>query len=269
MPLRFAPMLVLIPLWTHGTPLMAQAVSRDPAAGAPSQTKAPGSGEPPATGFFLLGGRSVAMVQLEQITYVGDCPGDQQPELRNLSFLAAAPPAPYQRLLLQNQTTGGYTDREYDERRPSSQSFSAVLGQGQRGSALTLAPGLNNFSYLVRQRLQNRMVDRGSASLQVAINRSTRIRNFEEIREELYCSGDRSRNSTTELNACPNGLVTLERIGVCPGGGRTTLSLESIRRGGYGPGFYGGGYPQGGDPSGGWDDRRPGGGGGRKPNKSR
>jgi hypothetical protein len=32
-------------------------------------------------------------VELQQITYYGDCPGEEQPELRGLSFLAALPPA--------------------------------------------------------------------------------------------------------------------------------------------------------------------------------
>jgi hypothetical protein len=255
----------LAPLQLNGEPGLAQAP-------APllAQTNTAGTITPPTSGRFLLGGRSLQMVQLEQISYFGDCPGEEQPELRDLSFLAAAPPAPYQRILIQNQTTGGYTDREYDERRPSAQTFAAALGQGQRGSVLTLAPGLNSFSYLVRQRLQNRTVDQGSASLQVAVNRSSRNRNFQEIREELYCSGDRSRNSPAQLNACPNGLVTVERVGVCPGGRRTTLSLDSFRSGGYGPGPYGGNqYLQGGDQPGSWGSGSSGSGSGSKPKKPR
>lgn len=235
----FAPVLALglAPLQTTGETLLARAAPPQPA-GKLAEGNGPARGVPPASGRFLLGGRRLQLVQLEQINYLGDCPGEEQPELRDLSFLAAAPPAPYQRILIQNQTTGGYTDREYDERRPSAQSFAAALGQGQRGSFLTLAPGLNNFSYLVRQRIQNKTVEQGSAILQVAVNHSSRNRDFQEIREELYCSGDRSRNNPADFGTCPLGLVTVERIGICPGGLRTTLSLDSFRSGGYGPGRY-------------------------------
>jgi hypothetical protein len=257
----------LAPLQPSAAPLLAQASVAAPPAHL-AQANTVGASAPTSGGRFLLGGRGLQVVQLEQISYFGDCPGEEQPELRDLSFLAAAPPAPYQRILIQNQTTGGYTDREYDERRPSAQTFAAALGQGQRGSFLTLAPGLNSFSYQVRQRLQNRTVDQGTANLEVVVNRSSRNRNFQEIREELYCSGDRSRTSPSELSACPNGLVTVERIGICPGGRRTTLSLDSFRSGGYGPGSYGGGaYPQGGYQPGGWGGGSSG--SGTKPKKPR
>ena len=195
----------------------------------------------PSTGSFLLNGRPLQQVQLEQITYVGDCPGEEQPDIRGVSFIAAAPPAPYQRIVLHNLSTGGYTDREYDERRPSAQTFSIALGQGQRGSFLTLAPGANRFSYTVQQRHQKRTVDQGAAALQVDVIRSNRNRPFQEIKEDAYCSGEKTRSSgsRTALNACPNGLISLERIGVCPGGRTTTLSLETLGNG-YRPGGWGG-----------------------------
>lgn len=197
----------------------------------------------PPQGTFLLDGRPLQQVVIEQITYQGDCPGEETREIRGVSFLAAVPPAPYQRIVIHNQTTGGYTDREYDERRPSAQTFAMALGQGQRGSFLTLAPGPNSFSYQVHQRVQNLAVNQGYASLQVGVNRLNQNRSFQEIREDSYCSGEKNRSSgsRTALNACPNGLITLERIGVCPGGRTTTLSMETIGGGNRPGGWNGGG----------------------------
>ena len=197
---------------------------------------------PAASGMVLLQGQTVDRVELQQTTYVGDCPGEQQPELRGLSFLAALPPAPFQRITLQNLATGGYTDREYDERRRSSEAFSIALGQGQRGSYLTVAPGLNTLNYQVRNRVQKIGLGEGTATLQVAVNRMTQNRRFSEVREDRYCSGEKTSRRTS-LDACPNGLISLERIGVCPGGKTTTLSLETVGNGyRLGPGgSWGGG----------------------------
>jgi hypothetical protein len=210
-------------------------------------------------GTFLLQSRPIDRVELQQITYLGDCPGEEQPELRGVSFLAAVPPAPYQRILIQNRTTGGYTDREYDERRPTAQSFSVALGQGQRGSFLTLVPGQNSFTYQVNNRVQKRMLDQGTANLLVAVNRLSQYRNYSEIREDRYCSGQKNR-SRTNLDACPNGLITLERLGVCPAGKTVTLSMETVGTGnrpggGWGSGDGGNGWSGGGSrpaAGGGW-----------------
>lgn len=211
---------------------------------------------PPAmgpTGTFLLNGQRTERLELQQISYQGDCPGEEQPEIRGVSFLAALRPAPYQRILIQNRSTGGYTDREYDERRPSAQTFSVALGQGQRGSFLTLAPGPNSFRYQVTNRVQKRMLEEGAATLQVAVNRFSQTRSFSEIREDRYCSGQKNQ-SRTSLDACPNGLITLERLGVCPGGKTVTLSMETVGNGNRPGGGWGGGNGSGGyGPGGGWN----------------
>lgn len=233
----------------------------------------PPSGAVPS-GMVLLQGQPLDRVQLQQITYVGDCPGEEQPELRGLSFLAAVPPAPFQRITIQNLATGGFTDREYDERRRSSEAFSIALGQGQKGSYLTVAPGTNTFNYQVRNRVQNIGLGQGTASLQVSVNRISQNRRFSEVREDRYCSGEKY-GRRTGLDACPNGLISLERIGVCPGGKTTTLSLETVGNapapgsggswggGGYRPPAGNGGWGGGGSGSGnGWGGNSWGGGGG-------
>ena len=179
-------------------------------------------------GRFLRNGVAIEQVNALLVTYVGDCPGNGQEEIRGLSFLTPIPPAPYQRIVIRNDSTGGFSDREYDERRPSAESFNMVLGSGQRGIALTLQEGANSFSWVVRNRVNNTELGRGSANLDVAVNRVTRNRGFSQIKEERYCLGDRSSRYGS-LDKCVDGLITVERIGVCPSGNSRTLTLETIR----------------------------------------
>ena len=162
------------------------------------------------------------------MTYVGDCPGNGQDLINGMSFLTSVPPAPYQRIVITNTGTGGYTDREYDERRPSAESFSMGLGSGHHGSFLSLSEGVNSFAYVVRNRASNTELARGTATLAVAVTTITRNRSYSAINEKRYCLGDRS-SAYGSLDKCPDGLITVERIGSCPNGPSRTLSLETVR----------------------------------------
>jgi hypothetical protein len=62
----------------------------------PMPRPAAAAAAPMALGMVLLNGQPLDRVTLQQITDLGDCHGEEQPELRNVSFLAAVPPAPYQ-----------------------------------------------------------------------------------------------------------------------------------------------------------------------------
>ncbi len=202
--------------------LLALSLAQAPGAGAGVGT---GLGAETGSGQFLLNGQPITQVVTRLIDYFGDCPGQGLEKITNVSFLASVSPGPYRRILISNQMTGGYTDREYDERRPSSEGFAMASGQGQHGSFLTLARGMNMFSYVVRDRVQNQVLDQGFARLRVSQDRVTRQRNFSSINTDQYCASNRSR----DLNNCANGLITLERTGVCPDASRRVLSLETIR----------------------------------------
>ena len=184
--------------------------------------------QPPGQGQFVRDGVPLNQVTAQLVTYVGDCPGSGQDEIRGISFLTPIAPAPYQRIIIRNDLTGGYTDREYDERRPSAEAFNMVLGSGHRGSALTLAEGSNSFSYVVRNRINNTTLGQGNASLAVRVIQTRRVRSFSRISEERYCLGDRSTRSS-DLKACADGLVTVERKGICANGSSRLLSLETVR----------------------------------------
>ena len=62
----------------------------------------------------------------------------------------------------------------------------------------------------------------------MGVSRVTRNRGFSQIKEERYCLGDRSSRYGS-LDKCADGLITVERIGVCPSGSTRTLTLETIR----------------------------------------
>ena len=179
-------------------------------------------------GQFLRDGIPVQQVTAQLVTYVGDCPGNGQDLINGMSFLTSVPPAPYQRIVITNTGTGGYTDREYDERRPSAESFSMGLGSGHHGSFLSLSEGVNSFAYVVRNRASNTELARGTATLAVAVTTITRNRSYSAINEKRYCLGDRS-SAYGSLDKCPDGLITVERIGSCPNGPSRTLSLETVR----------------------------------------
>lgn len=89
---------------------------------------------PVATGTVLLQGQPLDRGGVQEITNVGDCPGKEQSELRDLSFLAALPPAPFQRITLQHLATGNYNNGGHNEQRRSSEAFAIVLSHGQRDS---------------------------------------------------------------------------------------------------------------------------------------
>lgn len=192
---------------------LAQAISPDPAS---------------SQGQFLLNGQPLQQATATLVTYVGDCPGDGQDEIKGVSFLTPIAPAPYQRIVIRNTATGGYTDREYDERRSSAEPFTMALGSGHRGSALTLIEGANRFSYVVRNRSSDTELGQGSATLEVAVARVTRSRNFSRIEEKRYCLGDRNTASSA-LDGCPDGLITVERKGYCPSGSSRILTLETVK----------------------------------------
>jgi hypothetical protein len=188
-------------------------------------TLAQGMGGETPTGEFLVKGQTINQITVNRIDYIGDCPGQGVDRIGGVSFRAELEPAPSQRILITNQTTGGYTDREYDERRTISEPFVVASGQGQHGSFLSLAPGLNTFTYTVRQAKPQQQIGSGVATLWVQEERLTRYRSFSTINVDQYCLLSRSR----DLSSCSNGLTTVERTGVCPDGQRRILSQETVR----------------------------------------
>ncbi|MEB3318966.1 MAG: hypothetical protein VKO39_12625 [Cyanobacteriota bacterium] len=202
---------------------MAQAPTVDPEPSSPS-------------GQFFLGGAPLASLAVENIIWTGDCPGEQMQGYGPVDFLAVAvPPAPGQRVLIRNLSTGGYTNREYNEKRMRSEGFYVSIGQGQHGSFLSLAPGINSFNWSVSSASQSQVIGSGAASLNVEVRQTQRNRSFTSYKEDTYCINERTKTFRTTLDKCPEAYYTLERIGICPDGTRKTLSFQTLRRVGFQP----------------------------------
>lgn len=138
-----------------------------------------------------------------------------------------ATPSQYQRILITNITTGGFTDREYDEKRPYSEPFNLSIGSGQHGRFLSVAQGNNLFSWVVSNSATRQQVAAGKASLKVDVRELAEARGFHSFKEDTYCLGERT-GFRTSIEKCPNGVYTLERIGMCEDGRQKTLSLQTI-----------------------------------------
>jgi hypothetical protein len=185
----------------------------------------------PASGKFFIGSSPLVSLDVEHITWTGDCPGDQTQGYGPVEFLADnSPPAPGQRVLIRNLNTGGFTDRKYGEGRIRSEGFYVSIGQGQHGSYLSLSPGVNSLSWSISNPSQSQIIATGSATLSVNVVQTQRNRSFLAYREDTYCLGEKNKGFRTALDKCPDGYYTLERIGVCPNGTTRVLTLETLRR---------------------------------------
>jgi len=80
--------------------------------------------------------------------------------------------------------------------------------------------------------VEKQQLGTGTAELSVDVIQSQRARGYKSIKEDTYCLGERSKSARTNLDQCPDGYYTLERIGMCPNGSTKTLSLQTLRRGG-------------------------------------
>lgn len=160
--------------------------------------------------------------------YTGDCPGQHYQGWSDLSFLGPVGPAPYQRVKITNLSTGGYTDREYDERRSRSQPFSMRWLDQHSSKYLAVQLGVNNLTYVVTHRNAG-VVDQGNFSFEVTKNDVTQQRNFTRLEDDLYCSGEQNKSSArTDISSCPEGYYIREATGFCPDGTKKRISMRKI-----------------------------------------
>ena len=135
-------------------------------------------------------------------------------------------------------STGGFTDRKYQNKGFSSQLFNVTLGSRHRGSFLTVQEGLNRFKWSVFNKKTKEVFVSGNSSLVVNINNSSQNRSYSSIREDIRCfGGERIYSYYTQekkdeiLSNCPKDIYVIETKGVCPGGREVTLTSEKIMPG--------------------------------------
>ncbi len=182
-------------------------------------------------GQFFEHSQPIQELTLRRIIYQGDCPGESIQPIKNISFLAATPPAGKQRIVIRNRRTGGYTDREYDGGRSKSERFWISLGTKQHGSFLAVQPGENQFRWKLKKATNPELPRKGTAVLYVHLDDQVSYRSFSSIHEDAYCPGEKYNSTTrTPLHKCQFGYYVLEREGVCPNGNKVQLGNQRIYR---------------------------------------
>jgi hypothetical protein len=154
----------------------------------------------PAVGL-RFGGRSPLNQANFLITeYFGDCQGTQISELEASFISEKTPPAPYRRVIIRNVTQGvsaspyPYTDREYDERRPSSETARTALGNTHDRRRFNLVEGNNEFEYEIKER--DRVIDSGKFSAQI-LKSWQRVESNATWEQKKIC-----KNSSVSLGEC-------------------------------------------------------------------
>lgn len=182
-------------------------------------------------GEFLQYRQPINHLTLVRTIFQGDCPGESVTPIKNLSFLAPAPPGGRQRIVVRNQRTGGFTNREYNEGRNRSESFWISIGNRQHGSFLSVQPGENRFTWSVQNPVDRSLPTEGEAWLDISIDERTRYRDFRSINEDAYCTGEKYNTwNRTPLDRCPGRSYVEEREGVCPDGTKVQLGRRTIYR---------------------------------------
>ena len=182
-------------------------------------------------GEFLQHRQPIAHLTLVRTIFQGDCPGESVTSVKDISFLAPTPPAGNQRIVVRNQRTGGFTNREYNAGRDRSESFWISIGNRQHGSFLSVQPGENRFTLSVQNPIDSTLAAEGEAVLDISVDERTRYRDFRSINEDAYCTGEKYTTwNRTPLDRCASRSYVEEREGVCPNGTKVQLGKRTIYR---------------------------------------
>ncbi len=155
---------------------------------------------PPSVGLRFGGRSPLNQANFLVTDYFGDCQGTQISELEASFISEKTPPAPYRRVIIRNVTRGvsanpyPYTDREYDERRPTSETARASLGDTHDRRRFNLIDGNNEFQYEIKER--DRVIDSGKFSAQI-LKRLERVQRDAKWEQKKIC-----KNSSVSLNEC-------------------------------------------------------------------
>ena len=196
----------------------------------------------PSLGQFLRNGYPIDELIISRVTFFGDCPGEKISPVYKIGFLEKTSinlgADKYRRIKVENMSTGGFTDRKYQNKGFSSQLFNVTLGSRHRGSFLTVQEGVNRFKWSVFNKKTKEVFVSGNSSLVVNINNASQNRSYSSIREDIRCfGGERIYSYYTQekkdeiLSNCPKDIYVIETKGVCPGGREVTLTSEKIMPG--------------------------------------
>lgn len=167
------------------------------------------------TGWLFNSQSTLNQITLAGVQYTGECASAPIYPALSASFISAkTPPARFTRVIVKNITPGvsndpyPYTDREYDERRPSSQSTRMEFGRKHKKKSFTIVAGKNTFEYAIKQR--DRLLETGTFAATI----DTTLR--QEERHAAWQKNEVCANSSVALNVCADKRT--QRAYQCPDG---------------------------------------------------
>jgi hypothetical protein len=140
-------------------------------------------------------------ITLNGVQYTGECSsGPLYPDLTATFYSEKTPPTRFTRVVIKNTTPGVYfapypfTDREYDERRPSSETAKMSFSRTHQQRSFAVTEGKNSFEYTIKQR--DRVLETGTFEATIETNLRQEERNATWRRSKV-CA-----NSSVSLNVC-------------------------------------------------------------------
>jgi hypothetical protein len=140
-------------------------------------------------------------ITLNGVQYTGECSsGPIYPALTGSFYSEKTPPTPFTRVIVKNTTPGVYlapypfTNREYDERRPSSEIAKMSFSNTHQQRSFAVTEGDNTFEYTIKQR--DRVLETGTFAATIETN----LRKQE--RKATWKRGKVCANSSVSLNVC-------------------------------------------------------------------
>ncbi|MBN8565045.1 MAG: hypothetical protein J0L70_31535 [Leptolyngbya sp. UWPOB_LEPTO1] len=153
------------------------------------------------TGWLFNGQSTLNQITLNGIKYTGECAaGPFFPELTGTFISQKTPPAPHTRVLIKNVTLGvatdpnPYTNREYDERRPTSEIAKMDFSRKHRMRRFGVVQGLNTFEYTIKRR--DKVLETGTFTSNITTSVREEERNATWIRDKV-CA-----NRSVSLDVC-------------------------------------------------------------------
>lgn len=157
--------------------------------------------QPVATGWLFNGQTTPNQITLNGVKYTGECAaGPFFPDLTGTFISAKTPPAPHTRVLIKNVTSGvstnphPYTNREYDERRPTSEVAKMTFSNRHQMRKFGVLEGSNTFEYTIQQR--DKVLETGTFTSDITTNVRTEERTATWVRDKV-CA-----NRSVSLDVC-------------------------------------------------------------------
>jgi hypothetical protein len=169
--------------------------------------------QPAATGWLFNQQTTPNQITLNGVQYTGECAaGPFYPGLSGSFISQTTPPAPYTRVAIKNVTPGmaidpaPYTDREYDERRPTSETAKMDFSSSHQKRRFAVLKGKNTFEYQIKRR--DRILETGTFNAEILTSLRQEERTASWIRDKV-CA-----NSAVALEVCAAVRISFLMVGI-------------------------------------------------------